>query len=364
MKRLLCAVVCCGMLIGVLSGCALFDRTFSSVTIHQEQSASDEDASILRAENYTELVSCVQHFVSVGQKSGTVHVYKYPGDIAEDLEKACAEVREEDPIGAFALNGVSYSYNRIVSYYECIFQFDYRRSMEQIAAVTTVYGDAAIRELLQERMSAFAETLAIRTSSYYADTTALYALAQEAYYASPSAAMGYPYIGITVYPDSGSVRIIEFEFAYDATKVTLDSRMASVTAMAAELVGKESGATETVAWLLYSRLLSMTSYDPDGSDSVYDALCLGSGNSEGISLAYELLCQRAGIPCSILKGTVEGEPRCWNQITLDSTVWYVDLTRADGTERFLHDENELAEMGYQWVVEDDSNLYEETEDDA
>ena len=89
MKRILSLLLCGTLYAGLLCGCAsVFDRGYYSVTPHQEQSASDEDASILRAENYTDLVSCVQHFVSMGQASGTVHVYKYPGDITADLKRA------------------------------------------------------------------------------------------------------------------------------------------------------------------------------------------------------------------------------------------------------------------------------------
>lgn len=354
MKRVICVLLSC-MLCGMsLTGCSFFDRTFSSVKVHQEQSASDEDASILRAEDYTDLVSCVQHFVAMGQVSGTVHVYKYPGDLAEDLEKACNEVCTEDPLGAYALNDISYSYNRIVSYYECSFQFDYRRSAEQMAAISTAYGNAAIRDLLCARLSSFSENLAIRTSSYYADVSELYVLAQEAYYSAPETALGYPRITISVYPDSGEVRIVEISIDYSLSAEVLKEQAASVTAAAAELAGRESGATETVAWLLYSRLASRTEYVPDGSASVYDALCAGAADSEGLALAYEVLCSQAGVPCSMVQGTLAGEPHCWNRITLDGTVWNADLTRGDTEETLLHTDSEFSEAGYQWAQEDEA----------
>ena len=84
---MLSVLLVCALALTALTGCgSIFDRRYSSVTTHQEQSASEEDASILRAETYADLVSCVQHFVSMGQPSGTVHVYKYSGDIEADLE--------------------------------------------------------------------------------------------------------------------------------------------------------------------------------------------------------------------------------------------------------------------------------------
>ena len=233
MKRILSLLLCGTLCAGLLCGCAsVFDRGYYSVTPHQEQSASDEDASILRAENYTDLVSCVQHFVSMGQASGTVHVYKYPGDITADLKRACSEVRTEDPLGAYALNSVDYSCNRIVSYYECTFNFLYRRTPEQIAAITTAYGTATIRDLLQDKLSSFATSLTIRTSDYYADRASLYTLVQEAYYADPLTAQDYPRVTVAIYPDSGDVRIVEFNFTYSWPETTMVSRVNATMAAA------------------------------------------------------------------------------------------------------------------------------------
>ena len=353
MKRMTALLLSCAMSAVLLSGCAsIFDRSYFSLSPHQEQSASDEDASILRAENYTDLVSCVQHFVAMGQDSGTVHVYKYPGDIASDLKKACSEVRTEDPLGAYALNSIDYTYNRIVSYYECTFSFLYRRTPEQIASITTAYGTSTIRNLLEAKLSSFAPSLTIRTSDYYADRTSLYTLAQEAYYASPGTALGYPQVTVAIYPDSGDVRIAEFNFTYNWPEATMTSRVDAVAAAAAALVDRDTGDTPSVAWMLYSRLLDQTQYREDGSASVYSALCLGSANSEGLALGYEMLCRSAGISCALIKGMLNDQPHCWNQIVLDGATYYIDLTRADPEESFLWSEDNLLSSGYQWAQSD------------
>lgn len=352
MKRILAVLLLCAML-GGLTGCALFDRSYSSVTPHQEQSASEEDAAILRAENYTDLVSCVQHFVSMGQTSGTVHVYKYSGDIEADLNAAVTEVCTEDPLGAYALKDIQYSYSRIVSYYECAFTFTYRRTVEDMASIVNAYGTAAIRDLLQQTMSNFDYTLTIRTASYYADRTALYTLVQEAYYSSPATALGYPEISISIYPETGDTRIVEIGFTYDYwNRDVLLQWKQSVDAAAVQMAGQETAADETVAWLLYSRLMDNTRYESEGSASVYDALCQGSADSEGIALSYLLLCQRSGIPCQLVQGTLDGVPHWWNLITLGDTSWLVDVTRGDPETGFIHNDDTMIASGYNWSRED------------
>ncbi len=337
-----------------LTGCgSIFDRRYSSVTTHQEQAAAEEDSSILRAENYADLVSCVQHFVSLGQTTGTVHVYKYSGDIASDLEAACTEVCTEDPLGAYALYSITYEYSRIISYYECTFTFVYRRSAADIASIVSAYGNGTIRDLIQETLAAFSTSLTIRTASFYTESARLYALVQEAYYASPGTALGYPGVSITVYPDSGETRIVEFTFSYAGSQAVLTQQAGEVAAQAAALVGQDTAGDGTVAWLLYSRLLGQCEYQPDGPSDVYSALCLGGADSEGLALAYNLLCQQAGITCVLVQGTLEGQPHCWNLITLDDGVsWQVDLTRNDPETQFLYNDAAMSAAGYNWSQED------------
>ncbi|MBR1780169.1 MAG: hypothetical protein IJ751_02040, partial [Oscillospiraceae bacterium] len=167
-RRVIAVLLCCALLTG-LTGCGSFyTRSYSSILPHQEQSASDEDASILRAENYTDLVSCVQHFVSMGQSSGTIHLYQYTGDVEKDLEAACDEVLTQDPLGAYMLSRIDHSYSHIVSYYECTLSFTYRRTMQDMAAIVSAYGTGTIRDQIGAALSSFQPGLVLRTSEYYA----------------------------------------------------------------------------------------------------------------------------------------------------------------------------------------------------
>ena len=166
--------------------------------------------------------------------------------------------------------------------------FLYRRTPEQIAAITTAYGTATIRDLLQDKLSSFATSLTIRTSDYYADRASLYTLVQEAYYADPLTAQDYPQVTVAIYPIPAMCALWS-STSHSWPETTMVSRVNATMAAAGELVGRDTGATATVAWLLYSRLLENTVYREDGSSSVYGALCLGSANSEGLALGYALL---------------------------------------------------------------------------
>lgn len=336
----------------LLSGCASpFERSFTSVKTHQEQSASDEDASILRADNYSSLVSCVQYFVSMGRATGTVHIYQYTGDLESDLETACQEVLTEDPLGAYALSGIQHQSSRIISYYECTFTFSYRRSREDLASITSAIGSMSIRRQIAVTMSTFSPTLVLKTTEYYADDALLRRLMREAYYDAPATAMGYPEVSISVYPDSGYMRIIELNFTYSSSQTSLLARAQQSASAAGQLTGQLSAADATSAWLLYSRLADRTEYLPDGGASVYDALCTNAADSEGIALAYQLLCDQVGIPCQMIEGTLDGVPHCWNLVQLEGSWWHTDVTQQNGEGSFLSTDAALSSR-YIWSTED------------
>ena len=72
-----------------------------------------------------------------------------------------------------------------------------------------------------------------------------------------------------------------------------------------------------------------------------------------MALAYSLLCQQSGITCLLVQGTLNGQPHCWNLITMEDGVsWQVDVTRADPDGNFLHNDETMAAAGYNWSQED------------
>lgn len=71
--------------------------------------------------------------------------------------------------------------------------------------------------------------------------------------------------------------------------------------------------------------------DSADSDSlnVYGALVLGSCVCEGYSRAFQLLCNKAGIPCSVVCGDSEGVAHMWNMVAVSGQTYYTDVTFDD-----------------------------------
>ena len=340
MKRVLALTLAAVLL---LSGCSvMLEREYQVITPHEEQEAAEEDPSILRAENYQGLVSAVLHFVSEGMTEGKVRLYKYTGDVESDLAAACAEVAEEDPLGAYALDGIDYECSRIVSYYECSLNFHYRRTAEQIAAVQSVTGQSGIRDAVRLALAGYQPELTLRLSSYYAEADLLQDTVRQAYRELGLSGLGRPEVTVTLYPESGVQRIAELIFQYDKLQAELLREQKAVQTAAETLVDQLPDSEEEKAW----QLAQAISCGEGGEDSAYAALVEGTASHLGAAMTYQGLCQLAGIPCQIVSGTRDGKGRYWNIVELDGVFRHVDVYAQEGRDPFLHTDSQMT--NYNW----------------
>lgn len=348
MKNRICILLLALALL--LTGCgSLLERDYRSVSRHVSHTSDTEDTSALRAESYSELVNDVQFFVSLGMDGGTVRLYSYSGDVETDLDAVCQELLTRDPLCAWALEDIHWSHSRIVSYDECVFSFSYRVDPAQIPSIHRTVGTGAIRELLETALAQYDGTLLLQTTSYYARPELLLPLVQDAYYAQPGYALGYPEVSVNVYPPdgSGAQHLVELTLSYSVSQPRLQERAQRVAAAATTLIGPAPAQGAVGCWLLYSRLAELDSYSPTGSASVYNALVEGKANSQGIALAFQYLCQRVSLPCLAVQGTLDGSSHWWNLVETDGVWHHVDVTEAMAQEDFLFSDLLAAER-YTW----------------
>lgn len=309
----------------LLTGChAMLERGYSSVQPHSQSLTAREDPSALEAENYQELVSAVLYLVTQHVESGIVRLYNYTGDVEADLTAACLEVVQKDPLGAFAVDYIKHEVTRIVSYYEASVTITYQRTAEEMGQIVSVTGSSAIKSELRDALATFAPVVTLRISYFAEDDEYLRSLIRQAYYDTPQSAFGLPKVSLSLYPESGIQRIVEIRLAYPAEAEELALRQSKLEQAAASLLPDGKAGT---ARQVYDLLLGQVSLDTDPArNTAYDALVDGLANDEGLALAYQLLCGRAGLTCTVVQGTLEEQPHFWNIVTTDSGSRHVDAS--------------------------------------
>lgn len=330
-----------------LTGCAsMLERDYIVVSPYQPVSNLPGSSSALRVENYQELVNAILYLVSRGEDQGVLNLYNYTQDVETDLTRACLEVIQEDPLGAYSVEYISHDYSLIVSYYEVNLQITYRRSREQVGAITTVTGSGAIRRMLGQALTEFSPETVLRISYFTENESYIQDLVEQAYYDSPATALGMPETEINIYPKSGTQRIVEIILTYPESSETLRRQSQQLSDLAALFAAEDSTAQS-----LYQIAADGLTISPDsGKSSTYDALVKKESDSEGAALAYQLLCDQAGIECHLVRGFQNGSAHFWN-IVLTEEGEYRHMDLSAGLSG-LTDEELISHGTYTWDAEE------------
>lgn len=327
-----------------LCGCgAMLERHSISIAPYEPVASSGSGPSALRVETYQGLVNAVLYLVTEGEEHGVLSLYNYTAqDVEADLTRACLEVVQEDPLGAYAVDYIKHDYSLIVSYYEVNIDITYRRTPEQVASIVSVTGSSAIRRELRKTLTSFSPEAVLRVSYFAEDEDYILDLVRQAYYDAPAAALGRPEVAVSLYPAAGQQRIVEISLTYPESPEALLQRSQELKELALERVSG-SATAESLYELVRDGL---TVEEGAGHSSAYDALVGGAADSEGAALAYQLLCDQAKVECVVVWGELDGAPHFWNIVTEDGQAYrHVDLTAG----LFAVTDAELAEHGaYAW----------------
>lgn len=208
--------------LSLLTGCgSLLERSYTAVTPHTQFSDESKNDAILRAETYQGLVSALLYLVEQGEETGTVRLYQYgsvTGTAASDVDQACLEVTQEDPLGAYAVDYIKYDVKQTPSYYQVEVKLAYAVDPEELSQVISVTGSTAVEQELRALLPDQSEKVVFRISYFTQEDSAetLRQAVQEAYQAQTRPLP--PLLGVEVklYPDSGQQRVAEILLTWQA----------------------------------------------------------------------------------------------------------------------------------------------------
>lgn len=148
-KRIIPALLACALL---FSGCGSFlNRQYSVTEPHSAAYFGSEDRSVLRIESYQDLVNGLLMLVSSRAAEATVWFYpsKATPNAAEAMARACTEVQQETPLGAYTVDYLSYTQDDSSHNYSVLhLTIGYRRTAEQVNAIVHATSVSALYDLL------------------------------------------------------------------------------------------------------------------------------------------------------------------------------------------------------------------------
>lgn len=156
----------------LLTGCAsLLERSYTTSEPHSSKFWESDAAGTLRAETAQDIVNDLLLLVGQHTESAILRLYEFPDDHAaeEALAQAALEVQQETPLGAYAVEYITYVSQPQRSFYEVDLQIGYRRSEEQLQTIVSATGTNALNDLLEAALDGGRQELVVRIGYWQSD---------------------------------------------------------------------------------------------------------------------------------------------------------------------------------------------------
>lgn len=345
-KGLLASVLALCLL---LPGCSLWmNGYYASVEPYEGQNRK-EDEGIVAVSSSQEMREALEDMVSAALESRTLSVQNMASDaVEENIQRAIHNVLSNYPIAAYAVENIDYAIGVTGGVSAVVVTVRYNHNRTEIQRIRQAAGVEEATQLITAALNELETGIVLEVGNYWgADFTQIvadYALSH------PDVVMEIPQVTVSIYPDSGSVRVVELNFAYQNSRDDLRSMQWYVQPRFESASLYVSGdETESVKFSrLYAFLMETTQYTVETSITpAYSLLRHSVGDSRAFATVYAAMCRQAGLNCQVVTGTKAGEPWFWNIICENGVYYHIDLLQssAAGAYQKLSDGDM---SGYVW----------------
>lgn len=348
MKRIkIMAIPVCLCLL--LSGCMNWmDGNYSSVNPHQQQEQQGSD-QIISVETSAQLRDALVELVETASESALISVAQMDQtSVSVYMDTAVQYVLEENPIGAYAVDSITYEQGTNAGQPALSVSITYNHNRAEILRITQVRGAEEMRSQIADALDNCSSGVVMLVEDY--DETDFIQLVEDYADENPDSVMETPQVRVSTFPETGSSRVVELIFTYQSSREVLRSMQSRVTPLfaSAELYVRGDGSDNEKYSLLYAFLMERTEYEIETSITPsYSLLLHGVGDSKAFAIVFSAMCRRAGLECLVVSGTSNGESLFWNIICDDGIYYHVDLLSSSRAGEF-QERTDDEMRGYVW----------------
>lgn len=310
----------------MLSGCSWMDGSYHSVRPYQKQD-SETVKGDYSASSYLELRNILAQMVESTTKNAIIDVSKYNQSMLQaSVDMAVRYASDVYPLGAYAVDEIKCEIGTGGGKPAMSVEISYLHNRAEINKIKNVENIEASKDCVYEALENCRSGVIFQVKGY--EHTDYQQVVEDYAETHPDVVMEVPQTVVSVYPDSGSTRIIELKFSYQTSRESLRQMQIQVRPVfdAAKLYVSGDGAAVQKYAQLYAFLMERFEYHVETSITpAYSLLRHGVGDSKAFATVYAAMCQRAGLECMVISGTREGIPWFWNMIRIDDRYYHVDL---------------------------------------
>ena len=344
MRRLFFLLTLCVMLCGCDS---VFDGSYHSRSLHEEQDSLIQSTIVA---NDTEMLQTVmEDLVATGTDSAIINVTDFDsGTVKSAMAAVCDYICTGFPLGAWAVDDLSYEIGPSGSMQAVSVNITYRYSQAQMRRVRTVADVEAAEAAIGQALSNCETEIVLLVEKY--QKTDFAQMVSDYADEKPNLVMETPQVLSGIYPERGASRVVELNFTYQTSRDSLRNMQNHVQPVfsAARLYVSGDGSDLQKFSQLYAFLMERFDYTQETSITpAYSLLCHGVGDSKAFATVYAAMCSRADLTCLVITGTREGNPWSWNMVCDNGRYYHVDLLQSAQNGTFSECTDSQME-GYVW----------------
>lgn len=343
LKRIVALLLVCLL----LTGCGSWmDGAYSSVTPHKVREQAAEQ-TMPAVKNIAQIKAVLAAFVEDGADTGLFSVEEFPAvSLDRSMATAISYILQEHPIGAYAVESITYELGTTGGVNAVAVTVVYSRSIDEIRAIQTVSDMEQAVKRITNALTDFEPSVVLRIQQY--ETLDLDQLVADLALQNPDVVMETPQVMASVFPQEGAERVLDVRFTYQTSRDSLRTMQAYVKpvfASAALYVSSEEETAGVKYARLYTFLMERNAYQVKTSITPsYSLLRHGVGDSRAFAIVYAAMCRKAGLECQVVNGTCNGEAWFWNIICEDGIWYHVDVLSQNGFIKYT--DSQMA--GYVW----------------
>ena len=329
MRRFLALSLAALML--MLSGCArLFEKEYVSEKEYDDPEISSE-SDTLEIHDYAGLLRLLNAMVANFETQQSLIFTNYDGIIADDLSKACWELRSNSALGSFCVQDIEYTTEQVVAYCEADITVSYKRSEEEVKGLTSVQTRSAIAQCVADALEDQRSKLAVLMNTNALTENDVKELVLQTCLDHPLLAVEIPTVDVTMFSGETSQRIFEITLHNTLSAEETAQKREALLNSVNELMSQVNENAPDRA--LQAAVLTAESSDMNGKlgSTAYDALVLGSTDSQGLAMAYRAVCDALDVDCLVINGQLDGGVHVWNIVSLNGERYHLDLVGYSGT---------------------------------
>lgn len=319
----------------LLSGCGWMDGDYHSVKPHSSESNKLSDDAVT-VSDYEGLCNALVEMVETGREQSTIYITGLSLEETEEyMNTAITYVQEDNPIGAYAVEQITYESGTSGAMPAVAVEVTYLHGRQEILSIKSAGHSDGAKNIIAATLRNCESSTVIHVTDYIGLDVEQYV--QDYVNSNPHLCMELPQVTVSIYPNHGRERVLEIFFTYQNTRADLRTMQSMVSPIfsAAELYVQASESESQKYDQLHAFLMERFDYKFETSITpVYSLLRYGVGDSKAFAMVYSIMCQNADLSCQVVSGTKNGEAYYWNLIRIDETDYHVDLLASDETGEF------------------------------